>query len=292
MQIFVENFEQTLFTEDGLPQVIRIIAIRIIWITFATNITCAIASLIKWKEIGFSPLQACGHINIRKIYCKMDEHTIFKFKNRIISGAVELILYNGIRRVLPGKLALQLHGHDRDSIQKQNHINAVFIVQRVMQLPCAVHDICFILLYRRFIDRCFRFPKYGAEFDAAVGKPLTKDTQQANHFNLTAETVNHLFFAVHAVNLHIALPLLWLTGFYEGQEGSFVQRQPAVKSFRIAFCIAALGAKVGFNIFFKAFLFCIKIGHRLYLLFSGDYLVDEGPFVFGKFVDDNLTAFN
>lgn len=126
----------------------------------------------------------------------------------------------------------------------------------------------------------------------AVGKTLAKNPPQANHFNLTAETVNHLFIAVHAINLHIALPLLWLTGFYEGQEGIFVQRQPAIKGFRIAFGIAALGAELGFNIFFKAFLFCIKIGHGLYLLFSGDYLVDEGFFVFGKFVDDYLTAFN
>ena len=137
----MENFEQAFFADDGFPQVIRIIAIRIIWITFAANITSAVASLVKWEEIGLSPLQACGHIYIRKIYRKMDEHTILKFKNRIVSGAVKLILCDGIRCVLPGKLALQLHRDDRNSIEKQHHINAVFIVQRVMQLPCAVHDI-------------------------------------------------------------------------------------------------------------------------------------------------------
>ena len=124
----MENFEQALFAEDGFPQIIRIIAIRIIWIAFSANIARTVTSLVKWEKIGLSPLQACGHIYICKIYRKMDEHAIFKTKNCIISGAVKLILCDGIRRVLPGELALQLHGDDRDSVEKQHHINTVFIL--------------------------------------------------------------------------------------------------------------------------------------------------------------------
>ena len=141
----------------------------------------------------------------------MDENTVFKLKNRIFSCSVKFILLNGIICILSSKLAFQLHRHYRNTIEKQHNINAVFVLQRIVELSCTMQNIGSILCLTGFIDGGFRFPKYCTEFDTTVSKSLTQHFEQSHHFHLTTKTVNDLTLTVRTIDFLKPLPLFWLT---------------------------------------------------------------------------------
>ena len=182
-------------------------------------------------------------------------------KDSVLPRPVELVLLDGVGGVLAGKLAFQLHGHHRDTVEEQDNINAVFVAQGVVELPGAVEDIGGILGLAGLVDRGLRLPEHGPELDAPVGEALAQHFQQTHHLHFPAKTVDELPLAVGAVDLFKPLPLLGLAGADEGEERAGVQRLFPVEGGGVALLIAAVGSEVFLNILLKAFFFVVEVRH-------------------------------
>ena len=200
-------------------------------------------------------------IYICKVNGKVDQDTLFKCKYSIPSGAVELVLRDGICSILTRELALQLHGDNGDAVQEQDDIDAVLILKRVMELAGAVGDIGLILGNRRRIETGLRFPENRAELDAAVGKPVAEHVQEGCHFHLPVKALNNLVLTVAAVNLFIPFPLGGLARFDERDKCHAVEGEFTVEGEGVAFLVAPINDQIFFDILFEAFFFNIKVGH-------------------------------
>ena len=152
----------------------------------------------------------------------MNKYTIFKLKDRILACSVKFILVDRIIGVLPGKLVLQFHGNDWNTVEKQHDINAVFVIGRIVKLSGTVQNIALILRLRCLIDRCFGLPVYYTECNTSVLKAVAKNGKQPERSNLLAKTVNKRLFGGCAVYRLILLPRFRLSGFYEGDQRSAV----------------------------------------------------------------------
>lgn len=191
----------------------------------------------------------------------MDQHSVFELKNSVLACSVELILLNGVGGVLPRKLAFQLHGHHRDTVEEEDDINAVLVAQGVVELPCAVEDISGILGLAGLIDGGLRLPEHSSKLDTSVGKTLAQHFQQPYHLHFPAKTVDELPLAVGTVDFFKPLPLLGLAGADEGKKGSGIQRLFPIEGGGVALLIAAVGQKVFLNILLKAFFLVVEVGH-------------------------------
>ena len=117
----------------------------------------------------------------------MNQHPVFELENSVLARPVEFILLDGVGGVLPGELAFQLHGHHRDTVEEQDDINAVFVVQGVVELPGAVEDVGGVLGLAGLVDGGLRLPEYSPELDAPVGKTLAQHFQQAHQLHFPAK---------------------------------------------------------------------------------------------------------
>ena len=261
MQILLKYLKQPVPAKDVLPKIGRIITIRIIGIAPAANSAGPVAPLVEGKEICPGTFEAGGHIYICKVNGKVDQDTLFKCKYSIPAGAVELVLGDGICSILTGELALQLHGYNRNTVQEQDDIDAVLILEGVMELAGAVEDIRLILGNRRRIEAGLGFPEDRAELDAAVGKPVAEYVEERCHFYLPVKALNDLYLTLATVNLLIPLPLRGLARFDEGDKCGAVEGEFAVEGEGIAFLVAPVSDQIFFDILFEAFFFNIKVQH-------------------------------
>ena len=261
MQILLQYLKQPVPAKDVLPKIGRIITIRIIGIALAADPASTVAALVEGKEICPGAFEAGGHIYICKVHGKVDQDTLFKCKYSIPAGAVELVLGDGICSILTRELALQLHGDNGDAVQEQDNINAVLILEGIMELTGAVKDIGPILGNRRRIETGLRFPENRTELYAAVGKPVAEHIQEGGHFHLPVKAFNNLIFTIATINLLIPLPLGGLARFDEGDKCGAVEGEFAVEGEGVAFLVAPVGDQIFFDILFEAFFFNIKVGH-------------------------------
>ena len=267
MQILLQYLKQPVPAKDVLPEIGSIITIRIVRISLAADPAGTVAPLVEGKEICPGTFEAGGHIYICKIHGKVDQDTLFKCKYSISSGAVELVLGDGICSILTRELALQLHGDNRDAVQEQDDIDAVLILERVMELAGTVEDIGLILDDRRRIETGLRFPENRTELDAAIGKTVAEHVQEGGHFHLPVETFNDFILTVATVNLLISLPLGGLARFDERDECRAIEGEFAVKGEGVAFLVASVSDQIFFDILFEAFFFYVKIS-QVFILFN------------------------
>ena len=68
----------------------------------------------------------------------MYKDSFLKGKDCVLRCPIKLVLLNCVRSVLACKLAFQFHRNYRNAVDKQYDINAVFIVDRIVQLSGAV----------------------------------------------------------------------------------------------------------------------------------------------------------
>ena len=191
----------------------------------------------------------------------MDQNPVLELENCVPARSVELILLNGVGGVLSRKLAFQLHGHHRNTVEEEDDINAVLVAQGVVELPCAVEDISGILGLAGFVDGGLWFPKHSPELDAPVSEALAQHFQEAHQLHFPAETVNELPLAVGTVDLFKPLPPLGLACPNEGKKGSGIQRLFPIEGGGVALLIAAVCSEVFLNILLKAFFLVVKVGH-------------------------------
>ena len=191
----------------------------------------------------------------------MNEHAIFELENRVLARPIESILLDGVGGVLPGELAFQLHGHHRDAVEEQDHVDAVLVAQGVVELPGAVKDVGGILGLTGLVDGGFWLPEHDPELDSPVGEALAQHFQEAHLLYFPAEAVDELPLAVGAVDLLKPRPLLGLAGADEGEERADIQRLFPVKGGGIALLVAAVGNEGFLNILLKAFFSYVKVGH-------------------------------
>ena len=244
-----------------LPEVGGVVAVGVHGVSPAAHLPGAVAALVKGQEVGLRALQPGGHIDVGEIHGKVYQHPVFKLEDGVLPCPVEAVLLHGVGGVLAGELAFQLHGHHRDTVEKEDDIDAVLVAQGVVELPGAVEDVGGIEGLAGFVDGGLRLPKHGAELDAPVGKALAQYLQQTHQLHLPAKTVNELPLTVGAVNLLKPLPLLGLTGADEGEEGGRVQRLFPVEGSGVALEIAAVCSEIFLNILLEAFFFVVEVRH-------------------------------
>ena len=196
-----------------------------------------------------------------EVHGKVHQHAVFEGEDRVLAGAVKLVLLHGVGHALAGELALEFHGHHGNAVEEEHNIHAVFVGRGIVQLAGAVQDIGGILGLAEGVHGGFRLPEHGAELDAPVGKALTQHLQKPHQPDLPAEALDELALAVRAIDAGVALPLLGLTGADEGKERAGIQRALPVKGGGVALLVAAMGQKIFLNILLKAFFFYVKIGH-------------------------------
>ena len=240
VHIFVQDLQQAVFTEHRLPQVGRVVAVGVDGVALAAHLPGAVAALVEGQKIGVLPFQAGGHVNTAQVHRKVDQNPLPKGKDRVFAGAVQLILLDGIGRVLPGELAFQLHRRHRDTIDEQHHINTVFVVEGVVQLPGAVQDVGRILGLGGLIDFGFRLPEHRPELDAPVGEALPQNLQQAHHLHFPAKALHQLALTVGTIDFLKPLPRFGLAGTNEGDKGADVQGFPPVKVLGVSLLISTL----------------------------------------------------
>ena len=204
----------------------------------------------------------------------MDQHPLPERKDRVLARAVQLILLDGVGRVLPGELAFQLHGHHRDTIDEQDNINAVFVAQGVVQLPGAVEDIGGILGLAGLIDGGLRLPEHRPELDAPVGKTLAQHFQQAHQLHFPAKALHQLALTVSTIYLLKPCPRFGLACPHKPQEGAHIQRLLPVKGPGVSLLIPALCDQIFLDVLFKALFFYVEVGHggSSYICCSPDFI--------------------
>ena len=262
MQILMQNFQQANFREHVFPEISGCVPVGVGGVPFSADDARAVAALVKRQKVGCAAFQPRGHIDVAQVHGKVHQHAVVVFKDGVVARAVELVLRYGVCRTLAGELALELHGHHGDAVEQQYDIDAVFVVERVVQLPRAVENVCRVLLRARFVDGSFRLPVNGTELDSPVGKALPQYAQKADMLDFPAETLDHLAVAVRAVDFFVLLPAFGLAGLDKGKERRLVERELAVEGCGGAFGVAAEGAKVLFDILLKALFGYVEVSHN------------------------------
>ena len=168
----------------------------------------------------------------------MNKHSFLKCEYSILTCSIKLILINCIICILPCKLALKFHRYNRNTINKQNYIDTILVLNRIVQLASTVKYIRFILLLRSLIKRCFRLPEHSAKLDSAISKSMTKDIKKARLLNLSRKTINDLLLRRITVNLLELFPKLRLTCLDELNKSFFVQAGYPIESIGISFSIS------------------------------------------------------
>ena len=170
-------------------------------------------------------------------------------------------MLDSVSSVLPGKLTFQLHRYHRDAVEEQNNVNAVFVIQRIMQLPGTMENIGSILGLASLVDGGLRFPEHSSKLDSPVGKALAQHSQQAYHLHFPTKTVDELSLTVGTVYLFKPLPLLRLACPNEGKKRADVQRFFPVEDGGVALLVAAVCSEVFLNILLKTSFPYIEIRH-------------------------------
>ena len=98
--------------QDFLPEVGGFIVARVIRIASA-----AIAALVEGKEPGVLAGEACGHVDLVRIYGKMDKGTLLELEYQVRGITVRLVLSDSITPCLAGHLVLELYRCDRDPVE-------------------------------------------------------------------------------------------------------------------------------------------------------------------------------
>ena len=244
-----------------LPEVGSVVAVGVHGVSPAAHLPGAVAALVKGQEVGLRALQPGGHIDVGEIHGKVYQHPVFKLEDGVLPCPVEAVLLHGVGGVLSGELAFQLHGHHRDSVEKEDDVDAVLVAQGVVELPGAVEDVGGIEGLAGFVDGGLRLPEYSPELDPPIGKALAQHFQETHQLYFPAKAVDELPLAVGAVDFCKPLPLLGLTGADEGEEGAGVQRLFPVKGGRVALLIAAVCSEIFLNILLEAFFFVVEVRH-------------------------------
>ena len=257
----MENLQQAVFAQHILPQVGSVVAAGIDGVALAAHISGPVAALVEGQEIGFLPFQPGGHVHMGQVHGKVNQHPVFELEDGVLARPVEPVLLDGVGGVLAGELAFQLQGHHRDAVEEQDHVDAVFATQGVVELPGAVEDVGGVLGLTGLVEGGFRLPEHRPEPDAPVGKALAQHFQEARHLHFPAKAVDELALAVGAVDLLESLPLLGLAGADEGEEGAGIQRLFPVEGGGVALLIAAMGQEIFLNVLLKAFFSYVKVGH-------------------------------
>ena len=183
----------------------------------------------------------------------MNKHTVFKFEYCFFACTVEFILSNGIISILSGELVFQLHRYNRNAINKQHNINAVFVIGRIVQLTGAVQHISRILLLCSLVDRGFGLPVNYTKSNPSVLKAVAKHGKQPERSNLLAKTLHKGFLTACPVYCFILFPRLRLSGFNKGYQRGTVQSGNTVKGFGVAFFVTAVCKQGVFYVIFKLF---------------------------------------
>ena len=143
----------------------------------STYISSTVTSLVEWKEVSLCTFKSGSHIHTRQIYCKMHKDTFFECKDGIFSCTVKFVLINSISCTLTCELAFQFQRYNRDTIYKKYNVDTILIVERVVELTCALKNVCFILSHCLWIYSCFWFPEHRTEFHTSVCKTLSQHTK-------------------------------------------------------------------------------------------------------------------
>jgi hypothetical protein len=89
---------------------------------------------VKGQEIGVVLLQMGGHKDLFVAHRKMHQ-AAFEFQQRFFGIAVFFVLSDGILDPLPGQRVLEFHCDDGDPVQKQHHVDGIFVFLAIVELP-------------------------------------------------------------------------------------------------------------------------------------------------------------
>ena len=116
-------------------------------------------TLVKRKEERFVSTQPRGHLHRLAVQGEVHDGTAVWLEDGLLGIAVPLVLPHGVRGALTRKVVLELHGHHRNAVQKQHHINGIICVIRhgaVAQLAHHFKTICGILGHKIRVFRRYR----------------------------------------------------------------------------------------------------------------------------------------
>ena len=105
----------------------------------------AVTSLVEGKEVGVVALEFRSHCHFIQVNSEIDKDTIVEMEYELLGVAVIHKLPLGVAYGLTCQLVLEFNGHNRNTVQGENHINRVVVLRGVGKLTRLCQDIGFVL---------------------------------------------------------------------------------------------------------------------------------------------------
>ena len=155
-QVAAKDFQPAFAFPDLFPEVSRLMAITQ-WIALAAVFATWIAAFIEREEEGLEALELCGHLHFPVADGEMNQRSAREAQQRFWLLACWLgvpVFFVLIDRVINGLgvVGLELNGGNRDAVEEEDEINAVLVVERVLDLPSNPKSVGLVALEDFFVE--------------------------------------------------------------------------------------------------------------------------------------------
>ena len=139
-QITAKDVQPAISLPNILPEVGRLVPVRVCRVAFPTVLPRPVAALVEGQEVGSRSGQPGCHLHLAATDGEMHQCTAGEREQRLrvlafgVGYSVEAILVNRIVNVL-GEVGFQFDRGHGDAVEEKNQVDAVFVVQRVTNLP-------------------------------------------------------------------------------------------------------------------------------------------------------------
>jgi hypothetical protein len=135
-EVAAEDFEPTVPLPDFFPEIGRPVAAFGVY-----GVACgAVVTLVERQELSGWPREPRDHEDVAVAHGEVDEGAAGPVQERLggfalrLRVAVEAVLVDGILDALR-EVGLEFNRGDRDTVQEQDEIDAVLVLERVPDLP-------------------------------------------------------------------------------------------------------------------------------------------------------------
>ena len=176
-------------------------------------------------------------------------------------------LRDGVIDGLPGELILQFQRNQRNTVDREHHVHALFgVAGAVVPLPDALADVLFVPGKGELVQLGFRFEIDDPEFLPPMLETMTKDVDQAVHIHGVLKGAVELCLGIALAALLKEIPGHRLSILHESAERADIEgivfneialivtaESDAVTGISGFLPSAGRGDQIGFNVSFKLF---------------------------------------